>query len=57
MSFVDTLKEKLGRNRHGKIGDSAEQGDEMFDQGLGNVAKIIADETGSRYDGDEPEQS
>lgn len=50
MSFMDTLKEKLGMSKD-KAGDLAHQHWDKVDQGMDKAAKTADSKTGGKYSG------
>ncbi|WP_333766644.1 antitoxin [Streptomyces sp. IBSBF 2435] len=48
MSFMDTLKDKLGMAK-GKAGDLAEQHGDKVDSGIDKAAKTADSKTGGKY--------
>ena len=50
MSFMDTLKDKLGMSK-GKAGDVARQHGDKIDEGLDKAGKAADSKTGGKYSG------
>jgi hypothetical protein len=48
MSFMDTLKDKLGMSK-GKAGDLAQQHGDQVNQGIDRAGQTLDDRTGGKY--------